>query len=293
MMDPRDPEHLVAVGTRVAELLGASVSDSWVTVFDLGVDEASGALHQTRHRPIDVEGANVYVGWCGPCSVLEGDQQFQRGIATNVGGAAKPRTGTSAGWHQASLNGLPNRFIYGVEMDPADPQTVYVTLGGYSTARWLPAGGYLDDNANIGVGHVFRSTDAGENFVDISGNLPDTNVTAIVKRGNQLVVGTDIGVFISSDLDGSEWAPLGNLPNVPVNQLVLQPGNAQNLYAGTFGRGVQLYTFGDDLPARDLPVVDVADSTFAALPARGGALGFGLMFLAVFGLISRQRSVLR
>ncbi len=286
MMDPQNPEHLVASGTRVAELIGASTSDNWVTVFDLGVDEASGALHQTRHRPIDVEGANVYVGWCGPCSILEGDAQFQRGIATNVGGKAKPRTGTASGWHQASVNGLPNRFIYGIEMDPQQPETVYVALGGYSTARWLNPGGYLDENMNIGSGHVFKSVDAGENFVDISGNLPDTNVTAILKRGNQLIVGTDIGVFISSDLEGSEWAPLGDLPNVPVNQLVLQPGNAQHLFAGTFGRGVQRYVFADELPARALPTTgEAANDGMSA--ARGGASGPALLLL--LGLVGLRR----
>ncbi|MGJ8668355.1 MAG: hypothetical protein ACSHXK_02605 [Oceanococcus sp.] len=287
MMDPQNADHLVAVGTKVAESLDASTGAGWVEVFDLGVDEASGAAHQARHRPLDVEGANVYTGWCGPCSILDGSAQFQRGLATNVGGDAAPRLGTSQGWHQASVNGLPNRFIYGVEMDSNNPETVFVTLGGYSTARWLQPGGYLDENADIGAGHVFRSDDAGENFVDISGNLPDTNVTAIVKRGEQLVVATDIGVFISSDLNGSEWAPLGDLENVPVNQLVIQPGDDTKLFAGTFGRGVKLYQFAQELPesARD------TEERGGDLAPRGGALGGGLLFLAFFGLLGRRRRI--
>lgn len=282
MMDPRNADHLVAVGTKVAETMDASTGASWVEVFDLGIDEASGAAHQARFRSLDVEGANVYTAWCGPCAVLDGGAQFQRGLATNVGGDKKPRSGTSDGWHQASMNGLPNRFIYGVEMDPQRPETVFVTLGGYSTARWAQPGAYLDENLNIGEGHVFRSDDAGENFVDITGNLPDTNVTAIVKRGEQLIVATDIGVFISSDLNGSEWAPLGDLENVPVNQLVLQPGDDRNLFAGTFGRGVKLYRFADALPTPDRGVLP---------DSRGGAAGLPLLLLGLLGLAWRRRFI--
>ncbi|MGB1556973.1 MAG: hypothetical protein ACPHCJ_04250 [Oceanococcaceae bacterium] len=243
MMDPKDANHLVAVGTKVAVTLTASTDATWVEMFDLGVDEATGVAHQARHRTVDIDGKHIYAAWCGPCTNLSGSTPFQRGLATNVGGSEPAAKGRPNGWHQASLNGLPNRFIYGVEMAEDNPAEVYVALGGYSTARWIQPGGYLDETPDLGEGHVFRSTDAGENFVNISGNLPDTPVTAIVKRGNQLIVGTDLGVFISSDLNGSEWAPLGDLEHVPVNQLVLQPGNDANLFAGTFGRGVKLYRF--------------------------------------------------
>lgn len=281
-MDPQDANHLVAVGTKVAATLDASTGATWIELFDLGVDEATGAAHQARHRPLDVQGHNIYTGWCGPCTNLGGGTPFQRGLATNVGGDVPPQKGTSDGWHQASVQGLPNRFIYGVEMNPDRPEEVYVSLGGYSTSRWIQPGNYLDDNPELGDGHVFKSVDAGESFVDISGNLPNTPVTTIVKRGNQLIVGTDLGVFISSDLNGSEWAPLGDLENVPVNQLVIQPGDDRKLFAGTFGRGVKLYEFaervstGSEAPAR-------------SLGAKGGALGGGaLLMLMLLGLRSRR-----
>ncbi len=300
MMDPTDANHLVAVGTKVAATLDASTGANWIELFDLGVDEATGQPHQARHRPIDVSGANIYAGWCGPCTNPSGATPFQRGIATNVGGGVAPRKGTSEGWHQASMNGLPNRYIYGIEMNDENPEQVFVALGGYSTARWIQPGTYLDENLNLGQGHVFRSDDAGENFVDISGNLPDTPVTAIVKRGDQLIVGTDLGVFISTNLLGGQWAPLGDLENVPVNQLVLQPGNAENLFAGTFGRGVKLYSFADDISGGDLdpdPTGDDNDGGDDGLgggasgsSARGGALGSGILIgLLLLGLARRRR----
>lgn len=243
VMDPNDANHLVAAGTKVAETLNAGTDATWTTVFEFGLNPDTQTAYQARSRTLDNEGDATYVAYCSPCNLAGNNLPFRRGLATNVGGDKPPKAGTPDGWHHASLRGLPNRFIYAVEIDPANPRTIYVTLGGYSTARWAPPGQYLDENASLGRGSVFKSTDAGESFVNITGNLPETVTTAILKRGNQLIVGTDIGVFISSDLNGSRWAPLGNLPSVAVNQLVLQPGNDRKLFAATFGRGVQVYDF--------------------------------------------------
>jgi hypothetical protein len=302
-MDPRDPNHLVAAGTKVAELLTAETFDpfdestgAWTTVFDLGIDPVTETPHQTRSLALAVDGDAVYAGWCGPCNVLRafarggppGTDLFQRGLATNVGGNAPPKKGTEAGWHQASAKGLPNRYIYDIEIDPKDPRTVYVVLGDYSTTRWLEAPQYEDKNKNIGSGSVFKSTDAGENFVNISGNLPDVISTAVIKAGEQLIVGTDIGAFISSDLKGSLWAPLGNLPNVPINELVLDPANPKRVFAATWGRGVQTYTLGAVQPA----VLGGRSPAPAAprphLPATGvGGTDAGLVLLAAAAVLAR------
>ena len=294
-MDPKDPNHLIAAGTMVAETLNAEGDATWTTVFDLGVDEASGQPHQTRSLALDVEGDAAYAGWCGPCQVVVGvapggNLQFQRGIATNVGGDKPPMKGTSDGWHQASANGLPNRYIYNIEIDPADPRTIYVVLGDYSTSRWLTTGQYLDENPNIGEGYVFKSTDAGENFVDITGDLPRVITTAILKRGNQLIVGNDLGVFISSDLDGTSWAPLGDLPAVPVNEFVLDPADDRKLFAGTFGRGVQTYTFATSVADDVVDPVTPAPVASSAPRARfGGSTAPALLVLMLGAAFLRRR----
>ncbi|HEY1075566.1 MAG TPA: hypothetical protein VGE51_02675 [Fontimonas sp.] len=244
VMDSLNADHLVAAGTKVAETTNASAEDiAWTTVFDFGTNPDTGSAYQSRFRSLDAQGDAVYVAYCGPCNLAGASAPFRSGLATNVGGDAPPKSGTPDGWHHAAAQGLPNRFIYGIEIDPEDPKTVYVTLGGYSTARWAPPGQFLDDNPAIGTGSVFKSTDAGATFTDISGNLPQTNVTSILRRGSQLLVASDIGVFISSDLAGSQWAPLGDLASVPVNQLALKPDDDRILLAGTFGRGVQMYDF--------------------------------------------------
>ena len=193
---------------------------------------------------IDVYGAAVYAGYCGVCDILNATAPFQSGIATNVGGALPPQKNTPSGWHIAAAKGLPERFITSVAIDPTDAthKTVYVTLGGYSS-HWIPPGATGEDTSQVGTGHVFVSHDAGETFTDISGDLPDAPADAILPVNGKLVVGTDVGAFVSSD-GGATWSVLGDLPAMPVVRFSIDPSNPNRIIAATYGRGVWSYTFG-------------------------------------------------
>src|SRR5205807_592104 len=81
----------------------------------------------------------AYAAYCGFCDLATQRPPFQNGIATNVGGTLTPEKLTSNGWHIAQHNGLPNRVISSIRMDPADPRTVYVRLAGYGR-KWIPPG---------------------------------------------------------------------------------------------------------------------------------------------------------
>ena len=130
-----------------------------------------------------------------------------------------------ANWTNISAS-LPIRWVTRVAVDPDDALTAYVTLSGYRYDEYLP--------------HVFRTTDAGNNWVDISSNLPDAPVNDIVVDAdstNRLYVGTDVGVFVSDSL-GNTWSYLGeNLPNAPITDLVLH-NPTRTLIAATFGRSM-------------------------------------------------------
>jgi hypothetical protein len=180
----------------------------------------------------------AYVGFCGYCDVLN-SRPFDNGVATNVGGE----------WHTATAAGLPRRYITSVQVDPVDPRTVYVTLGGYSR-RWLPVGALGESTRDVGQGHVFKSTDAGEHFTDVSGDLPDVPANASIVRNGQLLVATDVGVFTAAGTDGGAYQPLGTgLPTAPVYSLELKPkasdAEADTLVVATQGRGVYRYAFAD------------------------------------------------
>ena len=61
-------------------------------------------------------------------------------------------------------------------------------------------------------------------------------ISDIALHGGTLIAGADDGVFVSSD-DGATWSQLGgNLPNVVVDQLTIDPNGT--LVAATHGRGI-------------------------------------------------------
>ncbi|MCI0415803.1 hypothetical protein L0222_23765 [bacterium] len=266
-MDPTDANHLVTAGNEVVETVaGPNTADGdpahdWVKVFDLGTASKPGdpAATATTTDPLNqmstltVYGDAVYVGFCGTCDILNNAARFKNGLATNVGGSQPPQRMTANGWRLAGAQGLPNRFITGIAIDPTNVLTIYVTLGGYSR-RWIPPGVLQDDNANIGVGHLFKSTDGGETFVDISGNLPDAPAMWVTLRAKQIIVGTEVGVF-ASDLSGKPtYAPLTGLPVAPVSTMELHPNDPNVLLVATFGRGVWKYTFAKRIAKPGDPV---------------------------------------
>ncbi len=253
MIGGRDIEEVTDVYTQPCTRLNTPLAETcagfnWIKVYDLGTANNPGVASATsstadpnnRLSAVDLAGDNAYVGYCGPCSGLS-QHRFGRGIATNVGGALPPQRLTRNGWHViANPAGLPRRYISSVRMDPANPRTVYVTLGGYST-HWVPPGAVFDES--VGTGHVFKSTDGGNTFADVSGNLPDAPADWVALHGTRLVVGTDIGVFISSSLDGGTWKVLGNLPAFTTVALAFAPQDPDALYAATFGRGIWSFHF--------------------------------------------------
>ena len=306
-MDATDPKHLIIAGRNVRETVDgpdtcgfANEPDNactFVTVFDLGTSPNDAATNRAP-TALDLQAEAAYVGFCGRCSLgTRPDLGFANGIATNVGGELPPQKASPDGWHIATAAGLPPRLITGVEIDPVDPKIVYVTVGGYySNAQWFPPGSYLDVTPDAGTGHVFKSTDAGESFVNISGNLPNVHTTAVTLRGSQLLVGTDIGAFISSDLSGTEWAPLGlGLPNTIVNAMQVDPADANFLYASTFGRGIYRYQFanGTAVPPTTPPVITAPPTAtpIASSEGRfGGAPSLSLLLVLLMALGSRLKS---
>ena len=190
----------------------------------------------------------AYVGYCGYCDTITQGTPFANGIATNVGGAKPGVAGASDGWHIAAAQGLPSRYITSVRMDPADPRTVFVTLAGYGR-RWAFPGAVGEDTSKVGTGHVFMSTDAGQHFTDITGNLPDTPANWTVLHNGRLAVGTDVGVFTSCNATGGTYSVLGNnLPTAPISTMSFKPNDPNLLVAATYGRGVYTYRYDDSQP---------------------------------------------
>ena len=128
-------------------------------------------------------------------------------------------------WDDVSA-GLPQRWVTRVIVDPNDENIIYATFNGLKWHDPQP--------------HVFRSTNKGNEWTDISSNLPDAPINAFAVDNNypnRLYVGNDVGMYVSFNT-GQSWEVLGEgLPVLPIGDIKIHP--IENfLVAGTYGRSM-------------------------------------------------------
>lgn len=155
---------------------------------------------------------------------------------SDVGGATSP-------WpDKTSTTTLPSgRLLTDIAVDHGDADRVVISYGGTGAS---------------GPNHVFISTDAGDTWTDISGDLPNINVNAVAldpNDANTIYAGTDAGVYRTTDL-GTSWLAFDNgIPNVVIKDLHVDVGG-NLLYAATMGRGMYKLNIA---PGATAPSVDL------------------------------------
>ncbi len=128
-------------------------------------------------------------------------------------------------WEDIRKEPLPVRWISRIVASKHDFGTVYVTQTGRR-----------DDDAAI---YIWRSTDFGATWDDLSANVPAGPVNVIredPEKESILYLGTDVGVYVSKDA-GESWEVLGDLPCTYVHDLAIQPRENMIIIA-THGRGM-------------------------------------------------------
>ena len=132
---------------------------------------------------------------------------------------------TNRGYLFASVTtGLPARTITSVNVHPDSSQVAVITFSGF------------------GTGHIYKTTNGGSSWNNISGNLPDSpaNDALIYYPGNSTssyYIATDIGVFVTRNY-GQTWTELADgLPNTVSMHLDFHKASSK-LRIGTHGRGV-------------------------------------------------------
>ena len=128
-------------------------------------------------------------------------------------------------WTEIRNGAVPEKFVSRIVASAFDMGTVYMTQTGRR-----------DDDLQV---YIWKSTDFGDTWQDISGNIPVGPVNVIredpVNR-EILYAGTDGGVFITKD-GGKKWDVLGNLPFTYVHDLAVHPRDNMIIIA-THGRGM-------------------------------------------------------
>lgn len=121
-----------------------------------------------------------------------------------------------------------------------------------------------------GTGHVYLSTNGGAAWANVGAPLPDVAVTAFAfdpVNANTFYVGTDVGVFRTTDA-GITWDAFDNgIPNVPTTDLHVDR-TASLLIAATFGRGMYKVSIsGAAEPSVDLYLRDSLFDTGERFPS--------------------------
>ena len=114
-------------------------------------------------------------------------------------------------------------YITCVESSPHDPATVYISATRYKLDEYHP--------------YLYKTADYGQSWTELCDGLPETEITRVIRedpaRKGLLYVGTETGIFVSFD-DGQTWQRMGgNLPVVPVYDMLVRNND---LVVGTHGR---------------------------------------------------------
>ena len=145
--------------------------------------------------------------------------------------------------------GVPDTtYVSKVRWSAHDEATIYATLDGHRSNDFRP--------------YVLKSTDQGQSWTSISGDLPEFgNVRAFAEHHDNpdvLFVGTEIRPFVTLD-GGASWHPLENgIPPSPVHDLKIHHRD-NALVVATHGRGFYVI---DDLNA----IVHLAEAKAAGGP---------------------------
>ena len=147
-----------------------------------------------------------------------------------------------------SIAGLPNgAYISNIDIEEGNSNHMLATV------------------SNYGVNSVWESTDEGNSWTSVEGDLPDIPVRWAEFNPNnsdQAVIATEVGVWTTDNLNGgsTSWGPSNtNLANTRVDMLQFRPVD-NLLVAATHGRGLFTTQY-----FMNIPDVDLSCSTLGTL----------------------------
>jgi photosystem II stability/assembly factor-like uncharacterized protein len=214
VIDPNDPATIYLAGNQLNR--STNRGDTWTALSPPHPDDLPGFFEPGRDDPI-------YRNWGTITTVgLSKTAPDTIYVGTDTGRLWKT-TDRGANWTRFADAGLPSRWVTRVAINPRDEDVVYATFSGFRNG---------EDAA-----HVYRTTDGGETWANISGNLPNAPVNDVIvdTERETVYVGSDVGVFFLKNGE-KNWHAVGTgLPLAPVLDLRLH-APSDTLFAGTFGR---------------------------------------------------------
>ena len=129
----------------------------------------------------------------------------------------------------ASVASAPKGYVQVTRIEPShfDGATTYVALDNHRNDDYHP--------------YLFKTTDYGKTWTDVTANLPAEGEIQAVREDdrnpNLLFVGTEFGLFVSTDGAKSWERFMNDLPEVPVDDILIQPRD-RDLILATHGRSI-------------------------------------------------------
>jgi hypothetical protein len=213
-------------------------------------------IHSTAAMPLASGGEIIYLGMYGSAT---GGSLLPGHVLSAI---YNPASGSAPTWNDLTLNPVVNSAhalnYYGLDISSiaidshdSSGNTVYVIVEG------MP-------NQKEEIETVYRTTNGGSTWTDISSNLPYAPASSLAidpQNANTVYVATDLGVYFTPEVAGCGtpssgcWSVFGTgLPGAPAVALSAAPASASThvLVAATYGRGIwqtPLFTAGTALSA--------------------------------------------
>ena len=191
VLNPNNPNQLLVGSYRIYRTDDARGSAKWNLISpDLTTGCTGTAPNGARTCAVSA------IGVGGGTAVWAGTLDSNVWVSPDAQVAANPT------WTQIDTkkSKLPNRPVSDIAVDRSNYRIAYLAYNGY------------DEATPKQPGHAFKTTDGGQTWTNITGNLPNAPLNSLVldpSYPNTLYAGTDVGAFITHD-GGAHWALLGS-----------------------------------------------------------------------------------
>lgn len=213
----------------------APTGGSWVTPYVMNPSTATTIYGGYSDVYKSTNGGSTWsnMGVNGSGAMAIGTNNTNR-VYASADGSKTIYMSSNGGASWTTNTGLPTGAVTFIAVNPLYSLDVFVVYGGYTAGR-----------------KVFRSTDAGATWTNISGSLPNIPINCIAYENtagapnDALYIGTDVGVYYRDD-DIGDWIPFMNgLPATMVFDLEINETSGY-IMAATYGRGFwRSQTYGD------------------------------------------------
>jgi large repetitive protein len=273
---PADNGNLWSSSNAVSKLLGGPQNSACATTNPV---VRSLAAAGPGSNAVAAQNAGSQVLYAGMAGALDGGGNFGGHLFSTTNG--NTATNTTA-WTDLALspvtNGQGTGFnpggfdISSLAADPHDSTgaTIYATVMGFA-------------GNGVNAAHLYRSTDAGAHWLNVSSNLPNAPANSVVvdpNDANTVYVALDTGVYVTTQIStcatANCWSIYGTgLPNAPVVELAAAQaistgdGRAGELRAATYGRGIW-----------QIPLLTAATAAQPSMSLSPTSLSFGVQAVA-------------